>query len=73
MVNPDDELTEDENVLEKKILDQEQDKNEILKFFTNLTEGIDLSKLNMPIYLFEKKSLLEVYADIMSNTDQLIK
>ena len=73
LVNPDDEQTEDEDDLIQKNNDQDQDKNEILKFFSNLSEGIDLSKFSMPIGLFEKKSLLEIYADIMSHTDQLIK
>lgn len=73
MINPDDELTEDENDLKQKNNDQDQDKTETLKFFSNLNDGIDLSKLSMPISLFEKKSLLEFYADIMSHTDHLIK
>ncbi|CAF0729050.1 unnamed protein product [Brachionus calyciflorus] len=75
IVNPDDELTEDENELTKSKdqIDPDRKKHDILKFFSNLTEGFDLTKKSMPISLFEKKSLLEMYADILSYPDYLIK
>ncbi len=52
----------------------EEHKNQILQVLPELKIGMDLTKVKLPLFLFEKRSLLELFADcLLSHPDLFIK
>ncbi|RNA44934.1 oxysterol-binding -related 11, partial [Brachionus plicatilis] len=72
LINPDDEITDEENEIVKNLIN-DQVKENLFKFFSNLAENLDLTRTQIPVQLLNKKSLLESYANLMSQVDLLIK
>jgi hypothetical protein len=52
---------------------EESCKNQILHLLPNLKIGMDLTKINIPTFMLESRSLLEMYADYMAHPDLFIK
>lgn len=65
-------MTDEENENFKNSI-SDHTKEHLFKFFSNLAENIDLTRTQIPIQLLNKKSLLESYADLFSQVDQLLK
>lgn len=73
LANPDDEIESvcNYNVQEDPNLIDEN-KNIFLHLISQLKLGMDLTKVTMPAFILEKRSLLEMYADFYSPTQLLI-
>lgn len=48
-------------------------KNQILNLLPNLKIGMDLTKINIPTFMLESRSLPEMYADYMAHPDLFLK
>uniref|UniRef100_UPI00398F49D4 oxysterol-binding protein-related protein 11 isoform X2 n=1 Tax=Pristiophorus japonicus TaxID=55135 RepID=UPI00398F49D4 len=72
-INPDDE-TEDmfENKEEEDLGVVEEQRSVILHLLSQLKLGMDLTRVVLPTFILEKRSLLEMYADFMSHPDLFI-
>ncbi|XP_078084313.1 oxysterol-binding protein-related protein 11 isoform X3 [Mustelus asterias] len=72
-INPDDE-TEDtfENNEEDDVGVVEEQRSVILHLLSQLKLGMDLTRVVLPTFILEKRSLLEMYADFMSHPDLFI-
>ncbi|XP_067843412.1 oxysterol-binding protein-related protein 11 isoform X2 [Heptranchias perlo] len=72
-INPDDE-TEDtfENKEEDDLGVVEEQRSVILHLLSQLKLGMDLTRVVLPTFILEKRSLLEMYADFMSHPDLFI-
>ncbi len=75
-----DELTDDDSLNKSKSfkpkdieLFEESCKNQILHLLPNLKIGMDLTKINIPTFMLESRSLLEMYADYMNHPDLFLK
>lgn len=71
-INPDEEITDEEDEIDISSIN-DQLKEHLFNFFSNLNENVDLINTHIPIQLLNKKSLLESFADLMCHVDQLIK
>uniref|UniRef100_A0A8C9WES2 Oxysterol-binding protein n=1 Tax=Scleropages formosus TaxID=113540 RepID=A0A8C9WES2_SCLFO len=68
-----------ENELEDSFTDQEDDlgaveeeRSVILHLLSQLKLGMDLTRVVLPTFILEKRSLLEMYADFMSHPDLFV-
>ncbi|XP_067891266.1 oxysterol-binding protein-related protein 11 isoform X3 [Heterodontus francisci] len=72
-INPDDET---EDILDNKEEDDlgvvEEQRSVILHLLSQLKLGMDLTRVVLPTFILEKRSLLEMYADFMSHPDLFI-
>ena len=48
-------------------------KSMILQLLSQIRIGMDLTRIVLPAFIFEKRSLLEMYAEFFSHPDLLIK
>jgi len=80
--NTDSELTDTDEPISNEALTSsnenshtfEEHKNQILLLLPELKIGTDLSKIKIPAFLLEKRSLLELYADcICSHPDMFVR
>ncbi|XP_078260295.1 oxysterol-binding protein-related protein 11 isoform X2 [Rhinoraja longicauda] len=72
-INPDDET---EDTIEDEVEDDlgvvEEQRSVILHLLSQLKLGMDLTRVVLPTFILEKRSLLEMYADFMSHPDLFI-
>jgi hypothetical protein len=76
-INHDDEITDDENYNdysgnENSIFDDDN-KSLILHVLSNLKLGMDLTKITLPTFILDKRSLLELFADCMTHPDLFLR
>ncbi|XP_072903647.1 oxysterol-binding protein-related protein 11 isoform X2 [Hemitrygon akajei] len=72
-INPDDEREdsiEDEEEDDLEVV--EEQRSVILHLLSQLKLGMDLTRVVLPTFILEKRSLLEMYADFMSHPDLFI-
>ncbi|XP_041057541.1 oxysterol-binding protein-related protein 11 isoform X2 [Carcharodon carcharias] len=72
-INPDDEIEDAfENNEEDDVGVVEEQRSVILHLLSQLKLGMDLTRVVLPTFILEKRSLLEMYADFMSHPDLFI-
>ena len=78
-INHDDEITDDEHYNDyssggndNSIFDDDN-KSLILHVLSNLKLGMDLTKITLPTFILDKRSLLELFADCMTHPDLFLK
>ncbi|KGL74831.1 Oxysterol-binding protein-related protein 11, partial [Tinamus guttatus] len=68
-INPDEELEDISDDKEDDLGAVEEQRSIILHLLSQLKLGMDLTRVVLPTFILEKRSLLEMYADFMSHPD----
>ncbi|XP_018430360.1 PREDICTED: oxysterol-binding protein-related protein 11 [Nanorana parkeri] len=68
-VNPEDEVEDACDVAEDDLGAVEEQRSVILHLLSQLKLGMDLTRVVLPTFILEKRSLLEMYADFLSHPD----
>ncbi|CAH2304969.1 oxysterol-binding -related 11 [Pelobates cultripes] len=68
-IDPDDELEDDSELTEDDLGAVEEQRSVILHLLSQLKLGMDLTRVVLPTFILEKRSLLEMYADFLSHPD----
>ncbi|XP_070586613.1 oxysterol-binding protein-related protein 11 isoform X2 [Erythrolamprus reginae] len=68
-INPEDELEDTCENKEDDLGAVEEQRSVILHLLSQLKLGMDLTRVVLPTFILEKRSLLEMYADFMSHPD----
>ncbi|XP_017654984.1 oxysterol-binding protein-related protein 11 isoform X2 [Nannospalax galili] len=68
-INPDDEIEDMCDNKEDDLGAVEEQRSVILHLLSQLKLGMDLTRVVLPTFILEKRSLLEMYADFMSHPD----
>ncbi|CAM5147018.1 unnamed protein product [Eretmochelys imbricata] len=71
-INPDEELEDTCVSKEDDLGAVEEQRSVILHLLSQLKLGMDLTRVVLPTFILEKRSLLEMYADFMSHPDLFI-
>ncbi|XP_063144822.1 oxysterol-binding protein-related protein 11 isoform X4 [Candoia aspera] len=71
-INPQDELEDTCENKEDDLGAVEEQRSVILHLLSQLKLGMDLTRVVLPTFILEKRSLLEMYADFMSHPDLFI-
>ncbi|XP_066467938.1 oxysterol-binding protein-related protein 11 [Tiliqua scincoides] len=71
-INPDEELEDTFDNKEDDLGAVEEQRSVILHLLSQLKLGMDLTRVVLPTFILEKRSLLEMYADFMSHPDLFI-
>ncbi|KAM6421448.1 oxysterol-binding protein-related protein 11 [Rhynochetos jubatus] len=71
-INPDEELEDIGDDKEDDLGAVEEQRSVILHLLSQLKLGMDLTRVVLPTFILEKRSLLEMYADFMSHPDLFI-
>uniref|UniRef100_A0A663N941 Oxysterol-binding protein n=1 Tax=Athene cunicularia TaxID=194338 RepID=A0A663N941_ATHCN len=71
-INPDEELEDICDDKEDDLGAVEEQRSVILHLLSQLKLGMDLTRVVLPTFILEKRSLLEMYADFMSHPDLFI-
>ncbi|KAM5292145.1 oxysterol-binding protein-related protein 11 [Ctenodactylus gundi] len=71
-VNTDDEIEDTGDNTEADLGAVEEQRSVILHLLSQLKLGMDLTRVVLPTFILEKRSLLEMYADFMSHPDLFI-
>ncbi|XP_030342488.1 oxysterol-binding protein-related protein 11 isoform X4 [Strigops habroptila] len=71
-INPDEELEDICDNKEDDLGAVEEQRSVILHLLSQLKLGMDLTRVVLPTFILEKRSLLEMYADFMSHPDLFI-
>ncbi|NXP49790.1 OSB11 protein, partial [Heliornis fulica] len=71
-INPDEELEDVCDDKEDDLGAVEEQRSVILHLLSQLKLGMDLTRVVLPTFILEKRSLLEMYADFMSHPDLFI-
>ncbi|NXV87351.1 OSB11 protein, partial [Calonectris borealis] len=71
-INPDEELEDISDDKEDDLGAVEEQRSVILHLLSQLKLGMDLTRVVLPTFILEKRSLLEMYADFMSHPDLFI-
>ncbi|XP_063113159.1 oxysterol-binding protein-related protein 10 isoform X2 [Cavia porcellus] len=72
LVLSEDEKTDHEDTEETELGVMEDQRSVILHLISQLKLGMDLTKVVLPTFILEKRSLLEMYADFMAHPDLLL-
>ncbi|KAF6035978.1 hypothetical protein EB796_005717 [Bugula neritina] len=72
-INHEDEVTDSDAAEEKDLGEMEQHKTIILHLLSQLKLGMDLTKVVLPTFILEKRSLLEMFADCMAHPDTFLR
>ncbi|EHB09223.1 Oxysterol-binding protein-related protein 10 [Heterocephalus glaber] len=72
LVLSEDEKTDNEDKEETELGVMEDQRSVILHLISQLKLGMDLTKVVLPTFILEKRSLLEMYADFMAHPDLLL-
>ncbi|XP_047387550.1 oxysterol-binding protein-related protein 10 isoform X1 [Sciurus carolinensis] len=72
LVSSEDEKTDNEDKEETELGVMEDHRSIILHLISQLKLGMDLTKVVLPTFILEKRSLLEMYADFMAHPDLLL-
>uniref|UniRef100_A0A3P9HE88 Oxysterol-binding protein n=1 Tax=Oryzias latipes TaxID=8090 RepID=A0A3P9HE88_ORYLA len=68
-IDPDDELEDSFTDKEEDLGAVEEERSVILHLLSQLKLGMDLTRVVLPTFILEKRSLLEMYADFMSHPE----
>ncbi|RVE75225.1 hypothetical protein OJAV_G00014720 [Oryzias javanicus] len=71
-IDPDDELEDSFTDKEEDLGAVEEERSVILHLLSQLKLGMDLTRVVLPTFILEKRSLLEMYADFMSHPELFI-
>ncbi|KAF2988641.1 hypothetical protein EK904_007392 [Melospiza melodia maxima] len=71
-INPDEELEDICDDKEDDLGAVEEQRSVILHLLSQLKLGMDLTRVVLPTFILEKRSLLEMYADFMSHPDLFV-
>ncbi|XP_037693299.1 oxysterol-binding protein-related protein 11 isoform X2 [Choloepus didactylus] len=71
-INADDEVEDTYDIKEDDLGAVEEQRSVILHLLSQLKLGMDLTRVVLPTFILEKRSLLEMYADFMSHPDLFI-
>ncbi|XP_034985440.1 oxysterol-binding protein-related protein 11 isoform X2 [Zootoca vivipara] len=71
-INPDEEIEDTCELKEDDLGAVEEQRSVILHLLSQLKLGMDLTRVVLPTFILEKRSLLEMYADFMSHPDLFI-
>ena len=63
---PDEEAGEPSGLWDTEVFPSDEDKDTVLTLMGQLNMGTDLTKVSLPVFVQEPRSLLEVYADMFS-------
>ncbi|XP_075037352.1 oxysterol-binding protein-related protein 11 isoform X2 [Mixophyes fleayi] len=68
-INPEDEVEDSCDLTEDDLGAVEEQRSVILHLLSQLKLGMDLTRVVLPTFILEKRSLLEMYADFLSHPD----
>ncbi|KAE8581709.1 hypothetical protein XENTR_v10024911 [Xenopus tropicalis] len=68
-INPEDEVEDGCDLKEDELGAVEEQRSVILHLLSQLKLGMDLTRVVLPTFILEKRSLLEMYADFLSHPD----
>uniref|UniRef100_A0A1A8JFC2 Oxysterol-binding protein n=1 Tax=Nothobranchius kuhntae TaxID=321403 RepID=A0A1A8JFC2_NOTKU len=71
-IDPEDELEDSCTDKEEDLGAVEEERSVILHLLSQLKLGMDLTRVVLPTFILEKRSLLEMYADFMSHPDLFV-
>uniref|UniRef100_A0AAQ6IQ72 Oxysterol-binding protein n=1 Tax=Anabas testudineus TaxID=64144 RepID=A0AAQ6IQ72_ANATE len=71
-LDPNDETTDTEDNEEEDLGVLDDQRNMILHLLSQLKLGMDLTKVVLPTFILEKRSLLEMYANFMAHPDMFL-
>ncbi|XP_012691945.2 oxysterol-binding protein-related protein 11 [Clupea harengus] len=71
-INADEELEDSAPDEEEELEAMEEERSVILHLLSQLKLGMDLTRVVLPTFILEKRSLLEMYADFMSHPDLFV-
>ncbi|XP_055996050.1 oxysterol-binding protein-related protein 11-like isoform X2 [Ostrea edulis] len=72
-INHEDEEEDDKGYTEEDLGGVEEHKTIILHLLSQLKLGMDLTKVVLPTFILERRSLLEMFADCMAHPDMFLK
>ncbi|XP_041366890.1 oxysterol-binding protein-related protein 11-like [Gigantopelta aegis] len=72
-INHEDEMTDEEEYKDSELGEVEEHKSIILHLLSQLKLGMDLTKVVLPTFILEKRSLLELFADCMAHPDTFLR
>ncbi|XP_022099491.1 oxysterol-binding protein-related protein 11-like [Acanthaster planci] len=73
LISPTDEVEDKEGGEDEDIGGVEEHKSVILHLLSQLKLGMDLTKVVLPTFILEKRSLLEMFADFMAHPDMFAR
>ncbi|XP_077979284.1 oxysterol-binding protein-related protein 11-like isoform X2 [Glandiceps talaboti] len=73
MIDPNDEVLDGDKDEDKDLGGVEKHKSIILHLLSQLKLGMDLTKVVLPTFILECRSLLEMFADFMSHPDMFLR
>ncbi|KAK3778498.1 hypothetical protein RRG08_024906, partial [Elysia crispata] len=71
--NSEDEVLDEDIYADKELEGVEEHKSVILHLLSQLKLGMDLTKVVLPTFILERRSLLEMFADYMAHPDFFLK
>uniref|UniRef100_A0A673ZHY1 Oxysterol-binding protein n=1 Tax=Salmo trutta TaxID=8032 RepID=A0A673ZHY1_SALTR len=71
-IDPSEEMTDTEDSEEEDLGVREDQRNIILHLLSQLKLGMDLTRVVLPTFILEKRSLLEMYANFMAHPDMFL-
>ncbi|XP_070564872.1 oxysterol-binding protein-related protein 11-like isoform X2 [Ptychodera flava] len=72
-IDPSEEVVDSDGDEDKDLGGVEEHKSIILHLLSQLKLGMDLTKVVLPTFILEKRSLLEMFADFMSHPDMFLR
>ncbi|XP_072015596.1 oxysterol-binding protein-related protein 11-like isoform X2 [Amphiura filiformis] len=72
-INPADEVADTKQETDRDLGGVEEHKSVILHLLSQLKLGMDLTRVVLPTFILEKRSLLEMYADFMAHPDMFVR
>uniref|UniRef100_A0A0B6Z6W0 Oxysterol-binding protein n=2 Tax=Arion vulgaris TaxID=1028688 RepID=A0A0B6Z6W0_9EUPU len=71
--SPEEEVPDEDTYHDKDLEGVEEHKSVILHLLSQLKLGMDLTKVVLPTFILERRSLLEMFADCMAHPDAFLK
>ncbi|XP_072139634.1 oxysterol-binding protein-related protein 10 isoform X1 [Mobula birostris] len=72
VINHEDEITDSEDNVEEDLGVMDDQRSVILHLLSQLKLGMDLTRVVLPTFILEKRSLLEMYANFMAHADMFV-
>ncbi|CAK8678837.1 unnamed protein product [Clavelina lepadiformis] len=72
LADPNDEIEDNDSSQEEVLGPVDEHKSIIMHLLSQLKLGMDLTKVTLPTFILEKRSLLEMYADFVGHTDTFV-
>nr|CAB3264581.1 oxysterol-binding protein-related protein 11-like [Phallusia mammillata] len=73
LADPADEVEDSSSVNEEDLGPVDEHKNVIMHLLSQLKLGMDLTRVTLPTFILEKRSLLEMYADFLGHSNLLLE